>query len=73
MERIPASQRTREKLKRLMDGVDKSSDGGSALVQLAALLIVEEALEGKTRDVLGRDYYARGAVPGAGYRNGYRV
>ena len=72
MERIPASERTREKLKRLMDGVDKSGDGGSELVRLAAQLIVEEALEGETRDALGRDYYARGAVPGTGYRNGYR-
>jgi transposase-like protein len=72
MERIPASARTREKLKRLMDGVDKSSEGGSELVRLAAQLIVEEALEGESRDALGRDYYARGAEPGAGYRNGYR-
>lgn len=72
MERIPASARTRETLKRLMDGVDKSSDGGSELVRLAAQLIVEEALEGEARDALGRDYYARGAAPGAGYRNGYR-
>jgi hypothetical protein len=66
MERIPASARTREKLKRLMDGVDQSSDGGSELVRLTAQLIVEEALEGESRDAVGRDYYARGAVPGAG-------
>jgi len=72
MERIPASARTREKLKRLMDGVDKSSDSGSALMRLAAQLIIEEGLEGETRDALGRDYYARGAAAGAGYRNGYR-
>jgi transposase-like protein len=72
MERIPASERTREKLKRLMDGVDKSSDSGSELMRLAAQLIIEEALEGEARDALGRDYYARGAAPGAGYRNGYR-
>ncbi|HUF82806.1 MAG TPA: transposase, partial [Burkholderiales bacterium] len=72
MERIPASARTREKLKRLMDGVDKSSDSGSELMRLAAQLIIEEALEGETRDALGRDYYARGATAGAGYRNGYR-
>jgi transposase-like protein len=29
-------------------------------------------LEGEARDAVGRDYYARGATPGAGYRNGYR-
>jgi len=32
-------------------------------VQLAARLIIEEALEGEARDALGRDYYARGATP----------
>jgi len=29
-------------------------------------------LTGGSQRALGRDYYARGAVPGAGYRNGYR-
>ena len=42
-------------------------------MRLAARLIIEEALEGEARDALGRDYYARGAAPGAGYRNGYRT
>lgn len=73
MERIQASERTREKLKRLMDGSDESGEAGSELVRLAARLIVEEALEGEAADVLGWEYYARGAVPGAGYRNGYRT
>ena len=41
-------------------------------MRLAARLIIEEALEGEARDAVGRDYYARGARPGAGYRNGYR-
>jgi transposase-like protein len=72
MERIPASERTREKLKRLMDGGGESGEAGSELVRLAARLIVEEALEGEATDAVGRDYYARGASPGAGYRNGYR-
>jgi transposase-like protein len=44
------------------------ADGRSELVRL----IIEEVLEGAARDVVGRDYYARGATPGAGYRNGYR-
>ena len=72
MERIPASERTREKLKAMFEG---SSDvgGTSELVRLAARLIIEEALEGEARDALGRDYYARGAAPGAGHRNGYRA
>jgi len=72
MERIPASERTRERLKALMDGTGESSGGSSDLVRLAARLIIEEALEGEAKDAIGRDYYARGAVPGAGYRNGYR-
>ena len=72
MERIPASERTRERLKALMNGESEAADGRSELVRLAARLIIEEALEGEARDAVGRDYYARGAAPGAGYRNGYR-
>ncbi|MGH8703394.1 MAG: IS256 family transposase [Burkholderiales bacterium] len=72
MERIQASARTREQLKRLMDGGGEGGETGSELVRLAARLIVEEALEGEAGDALGREYYARGAAPGAGYRNGYR-
>src|SRR5712671_1530885 len=70
MDRIPASERTREKLKALMEGRSEVEDGRSELVRLAARLIIEEALEGEARDALGREYYARGAVPGTGYRTG---
>jgi len=73
MERIPASERTRERLKALMEGRAEAADERSELVRLAARLIIEEALEGEASDALGRDYYARGAAPGAGYRNGYRT
>ena len=73
MERIPASERTRERLKALMDGEGEAADGRSELVRLAARLIIEEALEGEASDTLGRGYYVRGAVPGSGYRNGYRT
>jgi transposase-like protein len=73
MERIPASERTRERLKALMDGEDGTASGGSDLVRLAARLIIEEALEGEAEDALGRGYYARGAAPDGGYRNGYRT
>ena len=72
MERIPASERTREKLKAVIEGTGESG-GTSELVRLAARLIIEEALEGEARDAVGRDYYARGTAPGAGYRNGYRT
>ena len=70
MERIPASERTREKLKALMGGRREVEARRSELVRLAARLIIEEALEGEAKDALARDYYSRGATPGAGYRNG---
>jgi len=73
MERILASARTRERLKALMEGRAEAAAGRSELVRLAAQLIMEEALEGEAADALGRDYYARGAAPGSGYRNGYRT
>jgi hypothetical protein len=60
MGRIPASERTRERLKALMDGQSEEGDLRSALVRLAARLIVEEGLEGEATDALGREYYARG-------------
>ena len=65
MERIPAFEQTREKLKALLDGRRVVEDRRSALVRLAARLIIEEALEGEARDALGRDYYARSAIPGS--------
>jgi hypothetical protein len=45
--------------------MQETGELGSKLVRLAARLILEDAL--------GRGYYVRGAVPGAGYRNGYRT
>jgi putative transposase len=72
LHRIPATERTREKLRELMEGRSELKGGRSELVPLAARLIIEEALEGEVRNALGRDYYARGAKPGAGYRKGYR-
>ena len=73
MERIPASERTREHLKAQMEGKADAIGSNSDLVRLAARLIIEEALEGEAEDALGRGYYARGAAEGAGYRNGYRT
>ena len=72
MDRIPASERRREGLKALMSGQTLERDVRSELVRLAARRIIEEALEGEVTDAPGREYYARGAAPGAGYRNGYR-
>ncbi len=73
MGRIPASERTREKLNVLVGGTQETGELGSELVRLAARLILDEALEGAAEDALGRGYSMRGAMPGAGYRNGYRT
>src|SRR5947199_9548548 len=72
MDRIPASERTRERLKALMEGHGEAGDLRSELVRLAARLIIEEGLEGEATDAMGREYYGRGAAPGVGYRNGHR-
>jgi putative transposase len=56
-----------------MSGEQEVADSRSELVRLAARLIIEQALEGEASDALGRGYYARGAVSGRGYRNGYRT
>src|SRR5215831_4496530 len=71
MERVPASEGTREKLKAVIEGLSEGG-GSSELVRLAARLIIEEALEGEARDALGPEI-TLAAGPGAGYRNGYRT
>jgi len=65
MERIPASDRTREKLKALMEGRSEVADGRSELVRLAARLIIEEALKARPATPVGRDYYAAAPRPAA--------
>jgi hypothetical protein len=60
-----------------MDGQSEEGDLRSALVRLAARLIVEEGLEGESTDALGREYYARTsstgppAVRGGWHRKAY--
>jgi hypothetical protein len=49
MDRIPASERTRERLKSLMEGHGEKADFRSELVRLAARLIVEKAWRAKPR------------------------
>ena len=71
--RIPASQRTREGLTALIEGRLSTASAKDELVKLATRLVVEEALEGEAGDAVGRDYYEHGALPGQGYRNGYRT
>ena len=68
--RIPASERTRERLHDLMEGRLGAGDAKLELVRLAARLIVEEALEAEASDALGREYDENGASEGSGYRTG---
>jgi hypothetical protein len=68
--RIPASERTSQKLDELLTQDVADGDAHAALLKLAVQKIVEEALEAEVADALGRDYYKNGAAPGAGWRNG---
>ena len=70
--RIPASERTSQKLSELLTQGVAAGDARSELIKLAVRKIVEEALEAEVAEAVGREYYESGAVPGAGYRNGYR-
>jgi hypothetical protein len=68
--RIPASMRTRQSLCDLIEGRLSLQDERAELVRLATRLIVEEAVEGESRDAIGRGYYEHGPSPGQEYRNG---
>jgi putative transposase len=70
--RIPASERTSQKLSELLTEGVADGDARAELLKLAVRKIVEEALEAEVAEVVGRGYYQAGAAPGAGYRNGYR-
>jgi transposase-like protein len=70
--RIPASERTSQKLDELLTQGVGDGDARAELLKLAVRKIVEEALEAEVAEAVGREYYENGAAPGAGYRNGYR-
>src|SRR5919112_6389736 len=72
MKRVSAPERTRERLRALIEGQLGTAPDRSNLVLLAAQLILEEALEGEVRDAIGRDRYERAGGDASGYRNGYR-
>jgi len=54
----------------LSGGVLQDESPTSALLNLAARVVLQEALEAEQRDVVGRDRYERGSD--GRYRNGYR-
>jgi len=70
--RIPASERTSQKLDELLTQGVADGDARTELLKLALRKIVEEALEAEAAEAVGREYYEHGAAPGTGYRNGYR-
>ena len=70
MKRVPPSKATKTRIEELLgNGVSEGSPL-SELVRLSVEHIVEEALEAKVEEILGRGYYERGSD--RGYRNGYR-
>jgi putative transposase len=74
MKRIPPSVQTQEQIEQLIkEGSSGADDVLSELVKLAVRRIVEEAMEGGVRDLLGnRGYYERRTDGQEGHRNGYR-
>jgi transposase-like protein len=71
VKRVPPSERTKKKIEEMFADGTTADSPLSELVRLAVQEIVEEALEGVTRDLLGRGYYERRGDH-EGYRNGYR-
>ena len=73
MKRVSAPERTRERLRAIVDGRLGTAPERSSLVLLAAQLSLEEALEGEVRDEIGSERYVRAAGEASGYRHGYRT
>ena len=70
-ERIAPSRHLRQALHEfLTQGIEQEESPTSALLGLAARVVLQEALESEQRDALGRERYQRGSE--GRYRNGYR-
>ena len=61
--RIPASERTSQKLDELLTQGVADGDARTELLKLAVRKIVEEALEAEVAEAVGRGYYENGAAP----------
>ena len=76
MGKVPASEHTRNALKRMLANVDRSLDL-SELVRQSVRLMVEQALEAEATERLKRGYYEHGEPGPDGslraHRNGYRT
>jgi transposase-like protein len=69
--RIAPSAHLRQALHEfLTQGIEQEESPTSALLGLAARVVLQEALESEQRDALGRERYQRGSE--GRYRNGYR-
>jgi Arc/MetJ-type ribon-helix-helix transcriptional regulator len=66
-QRIAVAEKTRERLRALIDGRVGTGADRSDLVRMAVQLIVEEVLEGEARDKLGRERYERAEGEASGY------
>jgi len=70
-QRIAPSTHLRQALSEfLTQGIEQEESPTSALLGLAARVVLQEALESEQRDALGRERYQRGSQ--GRYRNGYR-
>jgi len=70
-QRIAPSAHLRQALHEfLTQGIEQEESPTSALLGLAARVVLQEALESEQRDALGRERYQRGSE--GRYRNGYR-
>ncbi len=64
MTRRPSSEKIRQAIRAFFEQGMASRDAKSELMQMAMRLIVEETLEAKVPDRLGRGYYERGPARG---------
>lgn len=73
MKRVPPSERTEALIQDfLREGVHPDEDLAGRLIELGVRRVLEKALEGGVRDLLGRGYYERRQSSQEGSRNGYR-
>jgi putative transposase len=73
MKRVPASELTRKELEELFNGGQNLNAMKSDLVHLGIQRIIEETLEAKIQEILGRGYYDHRQEGQKGHRNGYRM
>ena len=59
MKRIPASQRMRKEVEKLLNGVNSREFLLSELIKKAAAIILQELLEQEVTEFLGRGHYER--------------